>query len=159
MAAPNQLVHSDDTGKGRVLDQGDDLVGHGGHDALDHLEQHHLEEDLVLGHAQHLTGFVLSLGDGFDAATVDLGEIAGVVKDERNERCRKTGQRRDTEDDGQPVVDDEQLDHQGRASDDPDQGLDRIAQHLQLAHGAEADDQPQRQGKYERQRKELDGDG
>ena len=83
----------------------------------------------------------------------DLGE------DERDERCRKTGQRRDTEDDGQPVVDDEQLDHQGRASDDPDQGLDRIAQHLQLAHGAEADDQPQRQSEQKGEREELDGDG
>ena len=113
----------------------------------------------MLGHAEHLPGLLLPLGDALDAAAEDLGEIAGVVKDERNERCWKTGQRRDTKDDGQPVVDDEQLDHQGRASDDPDQGLDRIAQHLQLAHGAEADDQPQRQGKYERQRKELDGDG
>ena len=34
------------------------------------LELRHLEEDLGLGHAQHLTGLGLALGNSFDAAAV-----------------------------------------------------------------------------------------
>ena len=47
--------------RGGVLHQGDELVAHGD-DALDHLEQGDLEEDLALGHAQHLAYSCWPLG-------------------------------------------------------------------------------------------------
>ena len=74
--------NADDAGQGGVLHQGDDLVGHGGHDALDHLQQGDVEEDLGFGHAQHLACLLLALRHSLDAAPVDLGEVAGVIDDE-----------------------------------------------------------------------------
>ena len=58
------------------------LVAHRRDDALDDLQQRYLEEDLALGHAEHLTGLILAVRDGLNAAAEDLGEIAGVVDDE-----------------------------------------------------------------------------
>ena len=50
-------------------------------DALDHLQQGNVAEDLELGHAQHLARLLLALGNALDTAPVDLGEVAGVVND------------------------------------------------------------------------------
>ena len=103
LAHPDDLVHRDDTHQGGVLDQGDELVAHGRDDPLDHLQQRHLEKDLALGHAQHLAGLILAFGDGLDAAAVDLGEIAGVVDDEGQQRRPEPRQQRQVKQKARPV--------------------------------------------------------
>ena len=57
LARLDQLRHRDNTGKGGILYQRNDLVGHGGNNALDHLQQRDLEKYLSFGHAQYLPGY------------------------------------------------------------------------------------------------------
>ena len=87
-------------------------------------KQRDVAEDLRLGHAQHLTGLLLPDGHALDAAAVDLGEVAGVVDDEHHRRRGEAPLREGPgvvrEDVAGYVEDDEQLQHQRRAADDPD---------------------------------------
>ena len=79
------LAHANGKCQGRVLHQRDDLVANRRHDALDHLWQHDVEEGLRLGIPQDLGGLILAAGDGLQAAAINLGEIRGIVDDERDD--------------------------------------------------------------------------
>ena len=157
LARPDDFVDADDAGQGGILDQGDDLVAHGGNDALDDLQQHHPEEDLAAGHTQHLTGLILALGNGFDAAAVDLREVAGVVDGEGHDGGSEAAHGRGhIQDQARAVENDDQLEHQGRAADDPDKGAGQPLQGLEIAHGAEADDETKRNGEQQGHQEDLD---
>mgnify|MGYP005857888495 CR=1 FL=1 len=82
IARERQLVNSNDAGQGCVFYQVDDLVGHGRHDALDHLQQRDLEKDLPLRHTQHFAGLPLPQRNTLNAAAVNNGKIAGVRSEE-----------------------------------------------------------------------------
>ena len=84
IARPDDLLQGDDAGQGSVLHQSDDLIGHRGSDALDHLQQGDMKEDLGLGHTQDLSGLLLSPWYSLDTAAVDLREVTGVVDDKRD---------------------------------------------------------------------------
>ena len=126
-------------------------------DPLDHLQQRHLEKDLALGHAQHLAGLILAFGDGLDAAAVDLGEIAGVVDDEGQQRRPEPRQQRQVKQKARPVKDDEDLDHQGGAPHHPHHRADQPAQGGDPAHGPQGDDKAQRQREQKGQGKQFQG--
>ena len=151
VARPDDLLEGDDTGQGGVLHQGNDLVGHGGHDALYHLQKRDLEKNLPLGHAQHLSGLVLSPWNRLYAATVDLRKVAGVIDGKCHQCGCKTGEKGKVEEQSGTVVDDHNLQHQRGTSDNPDKRLDQPAQRGKTAHGAKADQQAQGQGKQQGQ--------
>ena len=54
----------------------DKLVAHRRDNALDDLQQRYCEENLALGHAEHLTGLVLTARDTLNAAAEDLQKQA-----------------------------------------------------------------------------------
>ena len=103
-------------GQGRILDQGDDLVGHRRQDVLDHLGKHDAHEGLGFGVPQHLGRFILSLGNGLDPAPVDLCEIRRIVQGEpENDRYEAV-----SADIGAPQIErceihHQQLEHQRRS--------------------------------------------
>ena len=97
------------------------------------MQQRDLKKDLTFRHAQHLSRLLLSHGDALNAAPVDHGEVAGVVDNEGDDARRHTGvveARPDivVEPLAGTVEDDDKLEHQRRAADDPDERLDRAAQ-------------------------------
>ena len=154
-----QLHDGDDPGQGRVLHQGDDLVGHGRQDPLHHLKQGDFEEDLAAGEAQHLTGLPLTRRDGLDAAPVDHGEIAGVVQYKGHGARQHPVAAPDvvTEPQAGAVENDDQLQHQRRAPDHPHQGVEQRPHRAAAAHGAQGHQQAQRQGERQRQPKQDGG--
>ena len=156
---PDQLLHGDDLRQGGILDEGDDLVGHRRHDTFDHLQQGDAEEDLLLRQTEHLTRLMLTDRHSLNASSEYLGEVAGVVDDERHDRRPEATRigaapQDDPEHHAGHIVDDQQLEHQRRAAHDPHQHPDRRRDHLEPAHGAERDDQTQRDGAEQRQREE-----
>ena len=160
VASPDDLLQGDDAGDGGVLHQGDDLVGHGGHNALDHLQQGNMEEDLALGHAQHLTGLLLALGHTLDAAPEDFGEVERVVDDKGHGAGHKpprlpAGPGTGVQDLAGNVEDNDELEHEGGAPDDPDHGAGEPAQGGKAAHRAKRNDQAQGQGAHEGDKKQL----
>ena len=153
-----QLIHGDDPGQGGILDQGDDLVGHGGHNALNHLEQGDLKEDLLLGQSQDLRGLPLARRDPLDSAPVNDREVAGVVDGKGHHcGCHPAGLSvpNVVAQNPRDVHETDELEHQGGSPDNPDQGVAQPAQGGQPAHGAEGNHQPQGQGKQQRQEKDL----
>lgn len=132
----------------------------GGDDALDHLQQRDLEEDLALCHAQHLTGLLLADGHALNAALVDDGEIAGIVDDEGNDTGRhapvgKVAPQVEIEPFTGSVEDDDKLEHQRRAADDPDDHVEKPAYRLAPATQGKGDEKSQRQREQQRQEKQL----
>ena len=161
-ARPDDLLQGDDSGQGGILHQGDDLIAHGGHNALDDLEQNHPEEDLAAGHAQHLPRLPLAHGDALQAAPVDFRKIAGVVDDEGHRRGGKPpalplGPEGDMEHQAGEIVDNQQLNHQRGAPDDPDNQIGQHTQRLKPGHGAEHDDKPQGDGPQQGHSKQPEG--
>ena len=75
------LVHRDGARQCGIFNKVDKLVAHRRDNALDDLQQRYLEENLALGHAEHLTGLILTARDALNAAAEDLREVAGVVDD------------------------------------------------------------------------------
>ena len=82
LAHLGQLHDGDDAGQRGVLHQRDDLIGHRRHNALHHLQQGDLKEDLPAGEAQYLSRLPLPGRHALNAAPVDDGEVAGVVQHE-----------------------------------------------------------------------------
>ena len=124
------------------------------------MQQRHLEEDLALGHAQHLTGLLLPHGDALDAALVDDGEIAGVVDDKSHHAgCHTAIGEKGPDVIIEPLAgaieNDDQLQHQGRAANDPHDHVEQPAHRLAPAAQSKGDQQSQRQGKQQRQEKQL----
>ena len=114
------------------------------------LQQRDAEKDLGPGHAQHLPGFGLALGHSLDAAAVDLRKIAGVVDGKGHHGRHQTAAaarrpRAGKAHQAGAKIDDKDLQHQRRAANDPDKGLNCAAQRGKPAHGAERHYQPQRQ--------------
>ena len=72
LAHLGQLHDGDDAGQRGVLHQRDDLIGHRRHNALHHLQQGDLKEDLPAGEAQYLSRLPLSGRHALDAAIIDL---------------------------------------------------------------------------------------
>ena len=155
LTGPDQLIDADDPGKGSVLDQGDDLVAHGGSDPLDDLQQHHLKKDLPFGHTQHLTGFILTLWYAFNTASVNLGKIAGIVDGKGHNGGGKTGHSRKIKDQTRSIEDDNQLEHQRCTANNPHKAPHYGFQWSKLAHGAETDYKAQRDGKQQCQTEDL----
>ena len=91
-ACPQHLVHRDGTRQCGIFNKVDKLVAHRRDNALDDLQQRYLEENLALGHAEHLTGLILAARDTLNAAAEDLREVAGVVDDERHQRSGEARQ-------------------------------------------------------------------
>ena len=116
-----------------------------------------MQEDLLLVQAQHLSGFVLPLGNGFDAAPVDLGEIAGIVDGEGQDGGSKPGHGGKPEHEAGAVEDNDQLQHQRGAPDDPHESSGQPPQGGEAAHGAEADHQAQGDGKNQGHGEDLQG--
>ena len=88
-ALKGKLINCNYTGKGGILYKGDDLVGHGRHNALNYLQKNNLKEDLSFCHTQNLTCLVLATGNALNTSAIDLGELAGVVYGKGNYRCGK----------------------------------------------------------------------
>ena len=120
---PNNFINTDNTCQGGVLHQGDDLIAHRRHNTLDHLQQHHLEEDLCLRHTQHLAGFILTRCNGLNATTVDLRKIASIIQRKCHDGSRESGQQRQVKHQTRAVEDHDQLQHQGCTTDYPHQAL------------------------------------
>ena len=163
VAGEGQLVHGDDPGQRGILHQGDDLVGHGGHDALNHLQQGDLEENLALGQAQHLAGLPLAHRDPLDAAPINHGKVAGVVQGEGHHRGHHPPRVAAGPDvvahDAGDVHKGDELEHQRRTPDNPDQEIAPLAQGGDGAHGAEGHHQPQGQGKHQGENEDLECSG
>ena len=79
-ACPDDLLQRDDARQGGILDQGDDLVGHGRNDPLDHLQQGDLEEYLSPCHTKHQPRLFLTDRHSLDPSAVYLGEVTGVIQ-------------------------------------------------------------------------------
>ena len=168
-----KLDDGDDARKRGVLHEGDDLIAHGRDDALYHLKQRDLEEDLRLCHAEDFTGLALSLRDALNAAAVDDGEVAGIVYHKRHGAGKQTlcAPYVLAEPKAGAVIDNDELKHERRAADDPDdyirqrayraecskprRALGKARKRRPFAHRAESDHKPQREREKQRQRKEL----
>ena len=155
-----QLHNGDDPGQRGILHQCDDLVGHGGDDALDHLQQRHLEKDLALCHAQHLTGLPLAYRHALNAALIDDGKITCVIDDKGDDAGRHTTVRKVTPDIviepfAGAVEDDDQLKHQRCTADDPHDDVEKPADRLTPAAQGKGDDKSQRKREQQRQEKDL----
>lgn len=155
LAHHDDLLGGDDVCQRRVLDQRHEFVAHRRENALDDLQKRDLEEDLRFGHAEHLTGLVLAARDGLDAAAENLGKIAGIIDDEGHTGGGEAGQKVPAPQQTRTVKNNDDLEHQRRAANDPDEGLDQPRKRLKAAHRAERDDQSERQ--TEQQRDEKDG--
>ena len=103
---------------------------------LDDLLENDFTEDLLLGQAQNIAGFVLPLWDAFNTAAVNLGKIAGVIQTEGDQHSNDATGITDTvihkekpvhlaedgliEEQTRHIVNDEDLEHQRDTADDPD---------------------------------------
>ena len=104
--------HAQDTG---LLDDGDELVAHGGQDVAHRLGQDHMAHSLPMAHADAARGLHLAAGHRADAGADDLRHISrGVEADGHHapEHAVEAGIRQ-LENIAQTVVDDEHL-HQHR---------------------------------------------
>lgn len=157
LAHLGQLHDGDDAGQRGVLHQRDDLIGHRRHNALHHLQQGDLKEDLPAGEAQYLSRLPLPGRHALDAAPVDDGEVAGVVQHEGHGTRQHPLAAPDVvaQPDAGAVENQDQLQHQGCSPDDPHQNVKKPADRTALAHGAEGHRQPQRQREYQRQGEQL----
>ena len=81
LSCPYDLLEGNDTGEGSVLYESDDLVGHRRYDALDHLQQSDLKEDLAFCHAKYEPRFFLTDWDALDPAPVYFGKVACIIQD------------------------------------------------------------------------------
>lgn len=101
--------------QGCILDQGNDLVGDRGQNALDHLGQNDLEEGLAPGVAQHPGGLILACRHRLDPAPVNLCEIGRVVEGKGDDDGRPPVGGGDlySKDVVGPEVDHNQLQHEG----------------------------------------------
>jgi len=124
------LIYRNNSGERGVLNKGDDLIGHRWYYTLYYLQESYLEEDLRFSHAQNLTGFLLTPWNTFNAASVNLREIAGVV-DNKGKKCRrKSRQQIPAKQKPRTVIYYDKLEKQRSASDDPDQGFHRPAYYV-----------------------------
>ena len=120
-----------------------------------------MEEDLPPGHAQHQTGLLLPLGHALDAAPVDFREVAGVVDDEGHAHGQHPA--RLAAGPVEPLLypghieQRDDLQHQRGAADDPHHRAGDPPQGSKAAHGAETDDQAQRQRPHKGDEEQLEG--
>ena len=96
---------------------------------------------MALGHAKHLPGFRLANGNRLNTAAVNFGKIAGVIDDKRHHRRQQAAIGAGTPGTGKAhqtgaKVDNDDLQHQRRATDDPHKGFDHAPQRCEPAHGA-----------------------
>ena len=81
----------------------------GGDDTLHHLQQDHLEEDLSFAHTQDFTGLILPAGNAFDAAAINLREIAGIIEDKGHHHSGKARQQIPIKNQARPIIDHDEL--------------------------------------------------
>ena len=157
LAHPHDLVNRNDPGQRGVFDQGNDLIAHGGDDPLDDLHQKNMEKDLAAVQAKSLPGFDLPFWDAFNAAPVDLAEIAGIIDGEGQNDGGKAPHGRESEQEPRAIEDDDQLQHQRCTTDHPDNALHQQPQGRKAAHGAKAHEKPQWDGKGQGQQEDIHG--
>ena len=144
LRSPYEFTHGNHTRQRGVFHQCDNLVAHGRHNALDHLQKHHAEKDLPVCHAKHLPGFVLALGDAFNATAVYLGKVGGIVDDEGNQNSGQAALHRHAKRKAGHIEHNDNLQHQRCAADNPDKSARQPAQRSKAAHRAKANHKPQR---------------
>ena len=115
-----------------------------------------LEENLALGHAEHLTGLILTARDALNAAAEDLREVAGVVDDERHQRSGEARQGNIPQQ-GRTVENDDDLSISGVPRTIQTMILMSARSGVMRLIGAEADKQAERQSEYQRQAEKLYG--
>ena len=120
LAHLGQLHDGDDAGQRGVLHQRDDLIGHRRHNALHHLQQGDLKEDLPAGEAQYLSRLPLPGRHALNAAPVDDGEVAGIVYHKRHGAGKQTlcAPYVLTEPEAGAVIDNDELKHERCATHD-----------------------------------------
>ena len=180
LGALDQLGDGNGICQSRILNQGDDLIGERGNDALDHLLEDDLEKDLCLAHTKHVPRLVLTLRYAFNTAAEDLGEIAGVIDHKGDEHRQKSavpqkltascgnghfqinavenihGSISVRQKAGQ-IIDHENEEHQRNTADDPDKDLGGNLDRPKLAHGAKRKQKSQGDRKKQGQGKEHTG--
>ncbi len=70
LPCPDDFLQCDNAGKGSVLYQGDDFIGHWRNNSFYHLQQLDFKKNLCFCHAEHKPCLGLPDGNGLDAAAV-----------------------------------------------------------------------------------------
>ena len=146
------LFYEYDARERRIFDERHYLVGHGRNDVFYHLHEHDAEKYLRSRHAEHLPRFILSFAYALYPAAVYLRKIAGIIDYERDKHRHEARKKRHAESKSRDVENDHDLEHQGRAPDDPDHGFEYRPQPLEARHRTESYYQPE----HERRRKRND---
>ncbi len=149
----------DDLRKRRVFHECDDFIGDRGDDPLDDLWEDDFEERLAFGVAENGCGFILSDGNGGDAATVDFREIGGVVQDEGNDDGdeRRVVFQRPAENIIRAEIDDQQLKHERRAAHDGNIDSRYVIENRIFGHPHQCYKEAEGEGEKQRQEEDVDG--
>ena len=126
------------------------------------MQKRNLEENLTLCQSENEPGFALSDRDALNAAAINFREITGVVDDKRHGSGGKStgiSARPDAhavEKVSGNVKDDDDLEHERRAADNPNQCAGQISNRRRRVHAAEGNNKPERQGADKRHKKKFE---
>jgi len=139
LTSAHQLAHGDDGHERRIFDDPDKHVGQRGDDDSESLGRHDPSQRHGMRHSNGSGRLVLPSLYGKDAGSEDLGKVRSRIERHAN-HARYDGWHGNSDDEGQPIEDPEELNKQRGSAGELNIGSCRSSNHGPVRKLAEASD-------------------